>query len=126
MPRIESQHTEWKESWRDDLLRWVSGFANAEGGRLEIGRNDKGKIVGLADAPKLLEDLPNKIRDSMDKPSAALQRGRTRESAEGGEAGRAGGLRAGLQRGRTRESAEGRFISDLRKNWIFASTGPHS
>ena len=33
MTRIESQHTEWKESWRDDLLRWVSGFANAEGGR---------------------------------------------------------------------------------------------
>ncbi|MEI8312506.1 MAG: RNA-binding domain-containing protein, partial [Verrucomicrobiota bacterium] len=63
MSRIESQHTEWKESWRDDLLRWVCGFANAEGGRLEIGRNDKGEIVGLANAPKLLEDLPNKIRD---------------------------------------------------------------
>lgn len=26
---IESQHTEWKESWRDDHLRWVCGFANA-------------------------------------------------------------------------------------------------
>ncbi|MFN7460834.1 MAG: ATP-binding protein [Akkermansiaceae bacterium] len=63
MSQFESQHTEWKESWRDDLLRWVSGFANAEGGRLEIGRNDKGEIVGLADASKLLEDLPNKIRD---------------------------------------------------------------
>jgi len=63
MNRIESQHTEWKESWRDDLLRWVCGFANAEGGRLEIGRNDKGEIVGLANASKLLEDLPNKIRD---------------------------------------------------------------
>jgi ATP-dependent DNA helicase RecG len=63
MNRFESQHTEWKESWRDDLLRWVCGFANAEGGRLEIGRNDKGEIVGLANAPKLLEDLPNKIRD---------------------------------------------------------------
>lgn len=57
---IESQHTEWKESWREDHLRWVCGFANAEGGRLEIGRDDKGVIVGLADAPKLLEDLPNK------------------------------------------------------------------
>ena len=60
---MESQHTQWKESWRDDHLRWICGFANAEGGRLEIGRNDKGDIVGLADAPKLLEDLPNKIRD---------------------------------------------------------------
>jgi ATP-dependent DNA helicase RecG len=59
----ESQHTEWKESWRDDHLRWVCGFANAEGGVLIIGRNDKGQVVGVADAKKLLEDLPNKIRD---------------------------------------------------------------
>ena len=28
-----------------------------------IGRNDKGMPVGVADARKLLEDLPNKIRD---------------------------------------------------------------
>ena len=63
MTRIESQHTEWKESWRDEFLRVICGFANAEGGRLEIGRNDKGEIVGLANAPKLLEDLPNKVRD---------------------------------------------------------------
>ena len=59
----ESQHTEWKESWRDDHLRWICGFANAEGGVLVIGRNDKGQVVGVADAKKLLEDLPNKIRD---------------------------------------------------------------
>jgi ATP-dependent DNA helicase RecG len=61
----ESQHTEWKAAWHDDHLRWVCGFANAEGGRLEIGRNDRGAIVGLADASKLLEDLPNKIRDAL-------------------------------------------------------------
>ena len=48
MNRIESQHTEWKESWRDDLLRWVCGFANAEGGRLEIGRNDKTRLLANA------------------------------------------------------------------------------
>ena len=59
----ESQHTEWKASWRDDWLRWVSGFANAEGGVLVIGRNDEGKAVGVADAERLLVELPNKIRD---------------------------------------------------------------
>ncbi len=58
----ESQHTEWKESWRDDRLRWVSGFANAEGGVLVIGRNDDGHVVGIPDAAKLLEVLPNRIR----------------------------------------------------------------
>src|SRR4029078_2814424 len=59
----ESQNTEWKESWRDEYLKWLCGFANAEGGVLVIGRNDKGKAVGVADAKKLIVDLPNKIRD---------------------------------------------------------------
>ena len=59
----EHQHVEWKESWRDECLKWISGFANAEGGVLVIGRNDKGKVVGVPDAKKLLVDLPNKVRD---------------------------------------------------------------
>ena len=59
----ESQHLEWKETWRDEFLRWICGFANADGGTLHIGRNDKGVVIGLPDAAKLLEDLPNKIRD---------------------------------------------------------------
>ena len=28
----ESQNIEWKESWRDEYLKWVCGFANAQGG----------------------------------------------------------------------------------------------
>ena len=44
-------------------MRWVCGFANAQGGRLLLGVNDKGVVVGLPDAAKLLEDLPNKVRD---------------------------------------------------------------
>jgi len=59
----ENQHTEWKEGWRDDYLCWVCGFANAEGGTLVIGRNDGGRVVGVKDAARLLEDLPNKVRD---------------------------------------------------------------
>jgi ATP-dependent DNA helicase RecG len=59
----EHQHIEWKESWRDECLKWICAFANAEGGVLVLGRNDKGAVVGVADARKLLADLPNKIRD---------------------------------------------------------------
>ncbi len=59
----ETQHTEWKQSWRDDALRGICGFANAEGGVMVIGRNDHGEVVGLNDAHKLLEDIPNKVRD---------------------------------------------------------------
>jgi hypothetical protein len=30
----ENQHIEWKESLRDDYLKWICGFANTEGGIL--------------------------------------------------------------------------------------------
>jgi ATP-dependent DNA helicase RecG len=59
----ETQHIEWKESWRDEYLRWICGFANAEGGVLVIGRNDKGEAVGVKDARRLLQEIPNKVRD---------------------------------------------------------------
>ena len=59
----EMHNMEWKESWHDDYLKWVCAFANARGGRLVIGKNDRGKVVGLANAESLLEKLPNKIRD---------------------------------------------------------------
>ena len=59
----ENQNTEWKQSWRDEYLKWVCGFANAEGGTLVIGKNDSGKVVGIDNAAKLLEEIPNKVRD---------------------------------------------------------------
>lgn len=59
----EHQHIEWKESWRDDHLKSICGFANADGGMLVIGRNDQGLAVGARDAARLLVDLPNKVRD---------------------------------------------------------------
>jgi len=40
---MESKHTEWKETWRDDYLRWVCCFANALGGRLLLESNEKGQ-----------------------------------------------------------------------------------
>ena len=57
----ENQNIEWKESWRDEYLKWICGFANAHGGRVFIGKNDKGKIVGLDNAKRLMDELPNKI-----------------------------------------------------------------
>ena len=38
----ESQNVEYKEKWRDEYLKWVCGFANAQGGRIYIGLNDNG------------------------------------------------------------------------------------
>ncbi|MYK83385.1 MAG: ATP-binding protein, partial [Gammaproteobacteria bacterium] len=59
MPQ-ESQNVEWKRSWRDEYLKWICGFANAQGGVLEIGRDDKGKVVGVSGVLRLLEEIPNK------------------------------------------------------------------
>ena len=59
----EHQHVEWKESWRDEYQKWICGFANADGGILEIGRDDRGRVVGAKDAVRLLVDIPNKVRD---------------------------------------------------------------
>ncbi len=28
----ESQNVEWKESWQDEYLKWICGYANASGG----------------------------------------------------------------------------------------------
>ena len=57
----ESQNIEYKESWRDEYLKWICGFANAHGGRIYIGVNDNKEVIGLPDAKKLMEDIPNKI-----------------------------------------------------------------
>jgi len=59
----ERQNLEYKQSWRDEYLKWICGFANADGGVLLIGVNDNGKVVGISQVRKLLEDIPNKVRD---------------------------------------------------------------
>jgi ATP-dependent DNA helicase RecG len=61
----EQQNIEYKQSWHDDYLKWVCGFANAIGGMIYIGIDDKGNVVHLTDYAKLMEDIPNKIRNAM-------------------------------------------------------------
>ena len=37
----EKQNIEWKKTWREEYLRWICCYANAEGSILSIGRNNK-------------------------------------------------------------------------------------
>ena len=60
---VENQNTEWKESWRDEYMKWICGFANAQGDKIYIGMNDSGEVVGVPDSKKLLEDIPNKVQN---------------------------------------------------------------
>lgn len=57
----ESQDIEYKESWKDEYLKWICGFANAHGGRIFIGINDEKEVVGIKNSKQLMEDIPNKI-----------------------------------------------------------------
>ena len=61
----ENQIIEFKQNWRDEYLQYVSGFANAQGGTIFIGVDDNGIVTGINNARKLLEDIPNKVRDTM-------------------------------------------------------------
>ena len=61
----ESQQIEWKWSWQDEFLKWLCGYANADGGTLYIGVNDDGYVVGVEDSKRMLEGLPNKINDKL-------------------------------------------------------------
>jgi predicted HTH transcriptional regulator len=45
---LENQCLEWKETWRDEYVKVICGFANADGGTLEIGRRDNGEVIGGA------------------------------------------------------------------------------
>lgn len=61
----ENQNVEFKESLRDEYLKWICGFANASGGILYIGIKDDGSVCGVKDSKKLLEDIPNKIQSTL-------------------------------------------------------------
>ncbi|MGY0407670.1 MAG: ATP-binding protein [Polaribacter sp.] len=61
----EQQNIEWKQSWRDEYLKWISSFANADGGALYIGKDDKGNVLGVSNHERLLVELPNKISSKL-------------------------------------------------------------
>lgn len=41
----EHQNIEYKQSWHDDYLKWIVGFANSQGGTIYIGKDDNGNVV---------------------------------------------------------------------------------
>ena len=57
----ECQNVEYKSSWQDEYLKWICGFANAQGAVMYFGVNDDLEVIGLKQTKKLMEDIPNKI-----------------------------------------------------------------
>ena len=63
MRKVENQNKEFKQAWNDNCLKTICAFANTGGGKLYIGIDDEGKPVGVKDAAKYLDDIPNKTKD---------------------------------------------------------------
>lgn len=57
----ENQNIEWKESWRDEYLKWICGFANAQGGKIYIGMDDNGVVIGVSDSKRYWRIFPIKL-----------------------------------------------------------------
>ena len=56
----ESQNVEYKSSWHDEYLKWICGFANAQGAVMYFGMDNDHEVVGLENVDRLMEDIPNK------------------------------------------------------------------
>ena len=61
----EKQNIEYKSSWHEKYMEWVCGFANAQGGRIYIGKEDNGEVVGIDNYKRLMEEIPNKVKSLM-------------------------------------------------------------
>ena len=66
---MESQIVEYKEWWRDEYLKWICGFANAEGGKILIGVNDD---KGTSDFPKDSQRIPKENSESVRRTYDAI------------------------------------------------------
>ena len=61
----EKHIIEYKRLWKDEWLEWICGMANADGGVIYLGVKDDGEVLGVSNAKKLMEDIPNKIISKM-------------------------------------------------------------
>ena len=57
----EQHNIEYKASWKDEYIKWICAFANAQGGKLFAGINDSGDVIGLNGYKKLMDEIPNKV-----------------------------------------------------------------
>lgn len=52
-------------SWRDDCLGRICGLANAQGGVLEVGRDDSGAVVEAKDVDRLAKGIRREVESQM-------------------------------------------------------------
>jgi len=62
---VEGEFLELKREMTSDLAKEIVAFANTKGGKILIGVEDSGEVVGVADAKKICEGLSSYIRDTI-------------------------------------------------------------
>ncbi len=67
----ESETTELKKIVVEDIKKEIIAFANCDGGKLYVGVNDHGEIVGVDDADQVMLQIANMVRDAI-KPDLTM------------------------------------------------------
>lgn len=67
----ESKTIELKREYTEDIRKSVTAFANTDGGKIYIGIQDNGSVVGISQKDDLMTRVSNMIRDSI-RPDVTL------------------------------------------------------
>ncbi len=71
MKYYESETTELKSVYVDDIKKEVIAFANGVGGIIYVGVGDDGSIIGVENSDEVIQRISNAIRDSI-KPDVTM------------------------------------------------------
>src|SRR5258707_10113471 len=61
----EGETLEFKVQWTDRALEDLAAFANHKGGTMLVGIADDGKLVGFVHSDKELQQISNKVADTL-------------------------------------------------------------
>ena len=67
----ENETVELKEIVTDDIKKEIIAFANCNGGKLYVGVQDDGTIIGVDDADSISLQISNMVRDAI-KPDVTM------------------------------------------------------
>lgn len=62
---MEKQTVEWKREWKDEFLKEIAGFANADGGIILIGVDDNGKPIGVNDPKSTMKKISDTVANKL-------------------------------------------------------------
>ena len=62
---MEDQYTEYKRELNDSLEKEIIAFLNTKGGKLYIGVDDEGNILGLSNVDDISLKIVNRLRDNI-------------------------------------------------------------